>query len=173
MLVGDAVFLSDRVWQAVERAVAGPAYAGDMNEPALAVPTLVFDGDCAFCTSSVHWAQRWCRPAVRFVPWQEIDLEANGLTYDQVTSAVRWLAPRAPRSGAAPHGAAAVGRLLLRSRWPWRPIGALLLVPPFSWIAAGIYRLIAANRHRLPGGTPACAVPRQPTATEPHADELN
>jgi hypothetical protein len=50
--------------------------------------------------------------------------------------------------------------VLLRSRWPWRPFGALLLVPPFSWIGAGLYRLIAANRHRLPGGTPACAVPQ-------------
>lgn len=164
MLVGDAVFLSDRVWQAVERAVAGPAYAEDMNGLALAspavatTPTLVFDGDCAFCTSSVRWAQRWCRPAVRFVPWQEIDLEANGLTYDQVTSAVRWLAPNAER---VPFGAAAVGRLLLRSRWPWRPFGVLLLVPPFSWVGAGLYRLVAANRHRLPGGTPACAVPQK------------
>jgi len=191
MLVGDAVFLSDRVWRAVEQAVAGPAYAGTMNESALAAPTLVFDGDCAFCTSSVRWAQRWCRPAVRFVPWQEIDLEANGLTYDQVTTAVRWLAPaarvpsaaltsdRSPQAPAAdvgfdpaprakiPSGAAAVGRLLLRSRWPWRPLGALLLVPPFCWIGAGLYRLVAVNRHRLPGGTPACAVPQQPRVDEP------
>ncbi|WP_157436380.1 DCC1-like thiol-disulfide oxidoreductase family protein [Actinospica robiniae] len=181
MLVGDAVFLSDRVWRAVERAVAGPAYAESMNGSVLVAesviataptPTLVFDGDCAFCSSSVRWAQRWCRPAVRFVPWQEIDLDANGLTYEQVTSAVRWLAPGAPRSGRAPHGAAAVGRLLLRSRWPWRPFGALLLTPPFSWIGAGLYHLIAVNRHRLPGGTPACAVPRKPAASEPHADEL-
>lgn len=176
MLVGDAVFLSDRVWRAVEKALAGPAYAEDMNESVLAspaipttstTPTLVFDGDCAFCTSSVHWAQRWCRPAVRFVPWQEIDLEANGLTYHQVTSAVRWLAPDAD---AIPSGAAAVGRLLLRSRWPWRPFGVLLLVPPFSWIGAGIYRLVAVNRHRLPGGTPACAVPPKP-ATPPRQNE--
>lgn len=180
MLVGDAVFLSDRVWRAVERTVAGPAYAEGVHAlpasrgavpsqgpAAVGIPTLVFDGDCAFCTSSVRWAQRWCRPAVRFVPWQEIDLESHGLTYEQVTSAVRWLAPR---SGAAvdravPSGAAAVGRVLLRSRWPWRPVGVLLLVPPFSWIGQVLYRLVAANRHRLPGGTPACAVPR-------HAPEL-
>jgi predicted DCC family thiol-disulfide oxidoreductase YuxK len=167
MLAGDAVFLSDRVWRAVERAVAGPAYAEGMNSlltrsqpvSALGTPTLVFDGDCAFCTSSVRLAERWCRPAVRFVPWQEIDLEAHGLTHAQVTSAVQWLGPRSTRGG-VPSGAAAVGRVLLRSRWPWRPFGALLLVPPFSWIGAGLYRLIAANRHRLPGGTPACAVPQ-------------
>jgi len=156
MLVGDAVFLSDRVWRAVERRVAGPAYAENMNT--IATPTLVFDGDCAFCTSSVQWIKRWCRPAVRFVPWQQLDLAAHGLTQEQVTSAVQWLRPRTSAKP-VPSGAAAIGRMLLRARWPFRPAGALMLVPPISWLAAGVYRLIANNRYRLPGGTPACAVP--------------
>ena len=157
MLVGDAVFLSDRVWRAVERRVAGPAYAGVVN--AIATPTLVFDGDCAFCSSSVRWATRWCRPAVRFVPWQSIDLAAHGLTEEAVTTSVQWLRPRTSAKP-IPSGAAAVARTLLRSRWPFRPLGVLLLVPPFSWLGAGAYRLIANNRYRLPGGTPACAVPK-------------
>jgi hypothetical protein len=33
-----------------------------------------------------------------------------------------------------------------------------MLLPPVSWLAAGVYSLVAANRMRLPGGTPACAV---------------
>jgi predicted DCC family thiol-disulfide oxidoreductase YuxK len=163
MLVGDAVFLSDRVWRAVERSVGGPAYAEDMN--AIAMPTLVFDGDCAFCTSSVHWAERWCRPAARFVPWQQLDLGAHGLTQEQVTTSVQWLRPRTS-ARPIPSGAAAIARLLLRSRWPFRPVGALMLVPPISWLAAGTYRLVANNRYRLPGGTPACAMPK-PQATAP------
>ncbi|HEX4787167.1 MAG TPA: DCC1-like thiol-disulfide oxidoreductase family protein [Actinospica sp.] len=167
MLVGDAVFLSDRVWRAVERRVAGPAYAETMTMDAFAAggtPTLVFDGDCAFCSSSVRWAQRWCRPAVRFVPWQSIDLAAHGLTEEAVTSSVQWLRPRTD-GRPIPSGAAAVGRLLLRSRWPFRPLGALLLTPPFSWLGRLGYRLVADNRYRLPGGSPACAVPtRQPAA---------
>jgi len=28
------------------------------------------------------------------------------------------------------------------------------------WIAAGVYRLIANNRQRMPGGTTACALPQ-------------
>jgi predicted DCC family thiol-disulfide oxidoreductase YuxK len=155
MLVGDAVFLSDRVWQAVERRVAGPAYAENMN--AIAKPTLVFDGDCGFCTSSIRLAERWCRPAVRFVPWQDLDLEAHGLTYEAVTTSVQWLGPRSADRG-IPSGSAAVARTLLRSRWPFRLAGALMLVPPISWLARLMYRLIANNRYRLPGGTPACAV---------------
>lgn len=182
MLVGDAVFLSDRVWRAVERGVAGPAYAGEVNaDVAVGTPTLVFDGDCAFCGSSVRWARRWCRPAVRFVPWQSLDLAAHGLSEEAVTSAVQWLRPRTV-ARPIPSGAAAVARLLLRSRWPFRPLGALLLIPPFSWLGRGLYRLIADNRYRLPGGTPACAVgahrpaaaasarvPAQPGAAQPEA----
>jgi predicted DCC family thiol-disulfide oxidoreductase YuxK len=167
MIVGDAVFLPDRAWEAFGRWVSGPAYADHM---AASAPTLVFDGDCGFCTASVRWAQRWCRPAVEFVPWQLLDLEANGLTQDEVTRAVQWLplSPKAPvRSGA---GAAA--RTLLRSRWPWRPLGLLMLLPPTSWIAAVAYRMVAANRYRLPGGTPACAVPAAaPRQKEPEPQE--
>jgi predicted DCC family thiol-disulfide oxidoreductase YuxK len=155
MLVGDAVFLPDRFWQAVGRRLLGPAYAQGMS---MVRPTLVFDGDCGFCTASVNWLKRWCRPAARFVPWQELELGAHGLTEAQVTRAVQWL----PTSDSTPirSGAQAVARLLLRSRWPWRPIGALMMVPPISWLAALGYRVIAANRYRLPGSTPACAVNR-------------
>jgi len=172
MLIGDGIFLSDRVWQAIGRRVAGPAYAQDMaysgatDEPGKpAEPdgpgrraTLVFDGDCAFCTSSVNWGKKHLNAAVDFVPWQQLDLEAAGLTQSKVEHAVQWLpAPAVP--GPIRSGAGAVGRLLLSSRWPWRPLGVLALLPPFSWLAALCYRIIAANRHRLPGGTPACALP--------------
>lgn len=167
MLVGDAVFLSDRAWQAIEKWIGGPAYAGGMT--AIAKPTLVFDGDCGFCTTSIHWAERWCRPAVRFVPWQELDLEAHGLTFEAVTTAVQWLGPRSTERP-VPKGSAAIARTLLRSRWPFRPIGALMLVPPVSWLAAGVYRVIANNRYRMPGGTPACAVSKAPAPAARAAD---
>ena len=162
MLVGDAIFLPDRFWVAAVRRLRGPAYDQSM---AMVRPTLVFDGDCAFCTASVEWLKRWCRPAVRTVPWQQLNLAAHGLTEAQVTRAVQWL----PVSDAPVRsGARAVAYVLLRSRWPWRPLGALMLLPPISWLAALGYRIIAANRHRLPGSTPACAIPA--ARTEPEAD---
>jgi len=167
MLVGDAVFLPDRFWQAAARRMLGPAYARDMTTADGIRPTLVFDGDCGFCTASVEWLKRRCDPAVRFVPWQWLDLAAHGLTQAQVTRSVQWL----PVSDSAPirRGAGAAARVLLRSRWPWRPLGALMLVPPISWLAAIGYRIIAANRYRLPGSTPACAVPpaREPAGLDP------
>ncbi|MBS2964551.1 DUF393 domain-containing protein [Actinocrinis puniceicyclus] len=161
MLIGDAVFLPDRFWAAAGRLLAAPAYARRMSAataaPAETVrPTLVFDGDCGFCTASVHVLERWCRPEVRFVPWQRLDLAAHRLTREQVTTSVQWL----PVTADAPirSGAAAVARVLLRSRRPWRPLGALMLMPPISWLAAAAYKVISANRYRLPGSTPACAV---------------
>jgi predicted DCC family thiol-disulfide oxidoreductase YuxK len=171
MLVGDAVFLPDRFWQAVGRRLAGPAYAGVMSTITAVDrgPVLVFDGDCGFCTSSVEWLKRWCRPAVRTVPWQHLDLAEHGLTQAQVTTAVQWLPSGDDADAPVRSGAAAVARVLLHSRWPWRPLGALMLVPPISWLAAAAYKVIAANRYRLPGGTPACAVPSRAVPAAPVA----
>jgi predicted DCC family thiol-disulfide oxidoreductase YuxK len=81
-------------------------------------PVLVFDGDCAFCTSCARLLKR-IGPETDVVAWQVADLDELGITAAQAAEALRWLA------------------------------------------AAG-YRLVARNRHRLPGGTPACASTRQP-----------
>lgn len=121
----------------------------------MARPLLVFDGDCGFCSGSVGVLRDRIGPDVDFEPWQRLDLAALGLTQEQVTRSV-WLVEGA---GAAPRssGAAAFARVLLRAARPWRVVGRLLLLPPVSWCAAAVYRVIAANRHRLPGSTPACS----------------
>jgi predicted DCC family thiol-disulfide oxidoreductase YuxK len=116
--------------------------------------TLVYDGDCAFCTSAIRLLERLHLTADVVIPYQHADLTTLGLTEQQCRDAVQWVGPEGTSSGHR-----AVARLLLSSALPWRPLGALLLIPPFSWLAAGLYRLIANNRSRLPGGTPACAVP--------------
>jgi predicted DCC family thiol-disulfide oxidoreductase YuxK len=126
---------------------------------------LVFDGDCGFCARSVRAIQRWVRPvSVSFQPWQSLDLAALELTEDQVNAAVQWCVPAAdgPDAGrllARASGAAAIGHVLRRGRGPWPVVGVLLALPPVSWLAAVVYRLIARNRHRMPGGTAACALP--------------
>jgi predicted DCC family thiol-disulfide oxidoreductase YuxK len=118
--------------------------------------TLLYDGDCAFCSSSVQWLVRRRVRVDVVVPWQHADLAAHGLTQQQCESAVQLVLPEGTWSGHA-----AVGKLLLRSQWWWKPIGVLLLVPPTSWLARLGYRWIASNRYRLPGGTPACALPQE------------
>ena len=84
---------------------------------------------------------------------RDADLAALGLTTGEAARAVQWVSP----DGQVSAGARAVGRWLWSSGGVWRLPGALCLVPPTSWVAEGVYRLVARFRHRLPGGTAACA----------------
>ena len=58
-------------------------------------------------------------------------------------------------------GHLAFSAILRMQRSPlYRFLGHLIATPPVSWAAALVYHFIARYRHRLPGGTPACAMPR-------------
>lgn len=116
------------------------------------LPLLLYDGDCAFCTSCAHLLERRIRPDAAIVPWQFADLPQLGVSEEQAGAAVQWIgADGDVRSG---HEAIAA---MLRSAGPlYRPAGHFLVLPGISWLAARAYALVAANRHRLPGGTPAC-----------------
>jgi len=120
-------------------------------------PVLVFDGDCGICTTSVRFAERRLGVRARVVPWQFADLRALGVTRERAEREVLWV-----EGGRVYGGAQAVARLLIAAGLPWSPLGFVLRIPPFRWMARGVYRLVAANRHRLPGGTPACALPSEP-----------
>lgn len=118
-------------------------------------PVLVFDGDCAFCTTSVMVAERWLRPRCDTTPWQRADLRSLGVDQQRAEYEVLWVTP----DGASYGGAEAVAKLLLAAGGGWAVLGGLLRLPPLRWVAHGVYRLVANNRERMPGGTPACAVP--------------
>lgn len=118
-------------------------------------PVLLFDGDCAFCTSCVRLLEKRIRPDAEIVAWQFADLAALGVSAEQATDAVQWVQP----DGRVRSGHEAIAAMLGSSGPIWRPLGRILLLPGISWAAAQAYRLVATNRHRLPGGTPACARP--------------
>ena len=117
----------------------------------MASPTLLFDGDCGFCTSAARWGERHLAGDVRVVPWQRTDLGPLRLTAAECGHSVQWVDGDRRASGAR-----AIGAWLTRTGGAWTVPGVLTRVPPTSWIAAGGYALIARFRHRLPGGTPAC-----------------
>jgi predicted DCC family thiol-disulfide oxidoreductase YuxK len=121
----------------------------------MAVPTLVFDGDCAFCTRSAEVARRVLPAGVQVVPWQRADLAAAGVTAERARSEVVWISA----DGAVAGGAPAVAQALRAAGPPWSLAGLLLSLPPLRWVAPFGYRLVAANRYRLPGGTAACRLP--------------
>ncbi|MFE4215834.1 thiol-disulfide oxidoreductase DCC family protein [Streptomyces sp. NPDC056844] len=118
-------------------------------------PVLIYDGDCAFCTSSVRFAERHIGPRCEITPWQFAEMESLGATRERAEYELLWVTP----SGAIHGGAQAVAKLLLSAGRGWPVLGALLTLPPLRQLAHGVYRLIANNRERMPGGTPACALP--------------
>ncbi|HYO19946.1 MAG TPA: DCC1-like thiol-disulfide oxidoreductase family protein [Dermatophilaceae bacterium] len=123
-----------------------------MSTPVL--PVLVFDGDCGFCTSSARFAARWViggRPTT-VAPWQRLDVAALGLTTAQCREAAQWVG----KDGQVSTGHLAIAAALRSGHLVWRPLGALIIAPGFSWLAGRLYAWVADHRYALPGGTPAC-----------------
>ena len=125
--------------------------------------TFVYDGDCAFCTRCARFIERWVPTPATVVPWQLTDLTRLGLTEAECDGAVQWARPDRPAQ-AGPDGIAA---LLRTSRRGWRLVGRLLQLRPVRGLAWPAYRWVARNRHRLPGGTAACALPATQRPAQP------
>jgi predicted DCC family thiol-disulfide oxidoreductase YuxK len=123
------------------------------------LPWLIFDGDCAFCTSSAHWlALRLHRsegPNARLVPWQFTDLAAIGTMAERAQREALWVGT----DGTIYGGAAAFAEWLEFRGGAYRVVGRVINLPVVRALAAAVYRVIAKNRHRMPGGSPACALP--------------
>lgn len=110
------------------------------------------DGDCGFCTSAVGVARRRVGSTAEAQPWQRLDLEALGLTRAQCERAVQYR----DVSGQWRSAGAAVAALLRESPAPWAWLGRFAQLPGIRWMVEVVYHLVSINRHRLPGGTPAC-----------------
>jgi predicted DCC family thiol-disulfide oxidoreductase YuxK len=113
---------------------------------------LVYDGDCGFCTTAVGIAKRRIGSPAEMQPWQRLDLDALGLTEAQCKQSVQ----HRDHDGQWTSGGRAAAELLREAPRPWRWLGVVLELPGFSWLNERLYELVSANRHRLPGGTPAC-----------------
>lgn len=113
---------------------------------------IIYDGDCGFCSASARWLRRHVRPRADVVPWQELDLEALGLTAAQCTSSVQWLGPDDQRVDQS----AAVAAALRSGRQPWASLGVVLGQQQLRPLADRAYRFVARHRGRLPGATDAC-----------------
>ena len=117
---------------------------------------LIYDGDCQFCQLSLDFGIRNLRVFPQYVAFQKIDPQDFGLTASQVRSQI-WLAQKSQANILALGGHLAAGAILKLqpSRW-LKVLGWLATTPPTSWVASLLYKVIAANRHRLPGGSRAC-----------------
>jgi len=100
----------------------------------------------------VHALER-IGPDAEIVAWQSTNLGELGVTERQAIDAVQFV--QIDGTVSSEHEAIAA---ILNTAGPiWKIIGSTVLLPGISWMAAKVYRLIAANRYRLPGSSPACA----------------
>ncbi len=124
-------------------------------DPSAPRPVLVFDGDCGICTTLARTGQRWLG-LERVEPWQFLELETLQLTQEQCEAAVQWVGV----DGSVRSAQYAVISALRHAGGIWGVLGRLLALPGVHQLAGVTYRWVARNRHRLPGGTPACQLPR-------------
>jgi predicted DCC family thiol-disulfide oxidoreductase YuxK len=87
-------------------------------------------------------------------PWQFTDIGALGVSAAECDAAVQWV--DGPRRAAGP---AAIAALLRTSRLWWRAAGWVLDTRLGLALTSPVYRWVARNRDRMPGGTATCALP--------------
>lgn len=115
---------------------------------------LIFDGDCGFCTSAANVVVARSSVPIEAVAWQLTDVTQFGLTEIETAARVYFVS-----GGEAFGGHLALAQVLWLQRGiGWKALGWLMTMPPTCWFASVGYALVARFRHRLPGGTPACAV---------------
>jgi predicted DCC family thiol-disulfide oxidoreductase YuxK len=116
--------------------------------------TLLYDGECGFCTSCARWLQRHAPSAAIVQPWQRADLDRIGISEQACRDAVQWVDDERRSSG--PVAFADYARTSTRG---WRAIGRVVGSRVGLTVAWPVYRWVSRNRSRLPGGAPACAAP--------------
>lgn len=106
-------------------------------------------------------------PRVTAVAWQLTNVREFGLSETQTQQRV-YLVTGDALSGLQTFGGhlAFAQLLALQRNRALSACGFILKLVPFRWIGALGYALIARFRHRLPGGTPACAAGRNVTLAE-------
>lgn len=119
----------------------------------MSIPVLLFDGDCAFCSSSARVLKKMTKGNVEILPYQLQNLEKFGVTASACEQAVQFVSVDKISSGHI-----AIADALLASRSLWWLAGVLIKLPVVTSLAYLIYEWVSKNRHRLPGGTPACQI---------------
>jgi predicted DCC family thiol-disulfide oxidoreductase YuxK len=115
--------------------------------------TLIFDGECGFCTRSRDLLVKLDRRhRIRTLPFQRPGApEEAGVSVDELRKSVYWRAD----DGSTYAGAEAVNAALSTALGTGLPLRVYRL-PGVRKLQDAAYRWVAANRHKLPGTTPWC-----------------
>lgn len=117
---------------------------------------LIFDGDCGFCTTTANWINRNSRVAIEIVPYQWADLSDFGITTSEAAAKVQLSHGKNIYAG---HRCMSM-LLQIQPNPVLKLIGRIMILPGINLISARLYDWIAENRQKLPGGTPACRIPK-------------
>lgn len=130
---------------------------GELGSSEPQPPILIYDGDCAFCSSTIRTLQRIMKKKSPMVPFQHVDTSRFGLTKQQCSQEIKFV----DASGRVHGGEGAFRNLFIHAEGLWAFLGRLMNLPGVRTISGTLYRWVARNRYRLPGGTPTCALPRK------------
>lgn len=119
-------------------------------------PALLYDADCAFCTSAARFGTRLGLHA-QMVPLQSVDPTRSGINIARAQREI----PFIDAHGAVSYGAAAIAGALGTGNVVCRVASWILRSWPVRRAADRIYGIVARNRHRMPGGSAACQIDRQ------------
>ena len=117
---------------------------------------LIFDGDCGFCTTTANFIVKNSSANIDAKPYQWAKLADFGLTEKEAAAKVQLVSDGKIYAGH--HCMAKL--LLLQPNILLKLVGALMVLPGLDSISAKVYEWIAANRQKLPGGTPDCKLPK-------------
>lgn len=118
---------------------------------------LAFDGDCGFCQATVRQIRRRATPRIEAVAWQTLPPELTDPHLERLDREVLLFDGDRVRDGGVLALAGLLGSSTARI---YRGVGQFLRLPLIRPAASLVYRWVARNRQRMPGGTAACAVPR-------------
>ncbi|MCF8528856.1 MAG: DUF393 domain-containing protein [Aquiluna sp.] len=117
-------------------------------------PILLFDGDCSFCSSSARVLKRMVGKKVDVLAYQHVELGPFGISKIECEAAVQYLDGNKRSSGHE-----AIADALIASKSIWSLAGLFLKLPVITSAGFLVYEWVSKNRHKLPGGTPACQMP--------------
>ncbi|WP_326697322.1 DUF393 domain-containing protein [Streptomyces sp. NBC_01754] len=120
-------------------------------------PILVFDGDCAFCQAAIRQIRARARPRMFAASWQSLPEPLVRPHLQRLDREVLLLDQGSALRGGSAALASYLGTSPARC---YRGMALCLRLPVVSLLARQIYRWVAVNRHRMPTGTAACALPR-------------
>ena len=115
------------------------------------------DGDCGFCMRTAALVPR-LGVDIDSTTIQAVDLAALGVDADRAVVEMPYVHP----DGRVDYGHRAFAAILRTGPLPWRVVGRAMTAPGVDGVARRTYHWIAANRSRLPGGTPSCSIDGPP-----------